>query len=140
VWFNPTGRRWVIGTSGTVLYGVVLVDASVGVIAGAADRFLKTIDGGTSFSSFPAPTCRDLRGLAETFLDASTGWIAGDSHLKVTRPRNHVDSRGPSRIRTCLDRRTDRDDLSADAEIGLRKGRGRHTLRWLVLSPYPPSA
>ena len=96
VWFNPSGRGWVVGTSGTVryttnrgvswstpgatgttqtLWDVRFVDDSVGFVVGGAGVLLVTSDGGLTWALRGTPATGILYDVA--FVDTLHGFIAG---------------------------------------------------------------
>jgi photosystem II stability/assembly factor-like uncharacterized protein len=96
VWFNPTGRGWVVGTSGTIryttdrgvswltpigatttqtLWDVHFVSDTAGFTVGAAGTVLVTTDGGVHWAVRGTPVSTILYGVV--FVDANVGFITG---------------------------------------------------------------
>ncbi|MBI5490402.1 MAG: hypothetical protein HY905_23905 [Deltaproteobacteria bacterium] len=96
VWFNASGRGWIVGTSGTsrytadrgvtwqtpaatgttqTLWDVRFLDDSNGFAVGAAGTVIVTTDGGAHWALRGTPATGIFYALV--FVDASTGYISG---------------------------------------------------------------
>ena len=67
------------GTGNISLYGVFFLDANTGFVVGNDDYYLKTTDGGTTWTTMLQTTGEDLTSVI--FQDAQNGWITGEDNI-----------------------------------------------------------